>query len=120
MTLASDPGRRAAPLEPADEAVTGARPVFALAYEGLPGQELRRARFRIVLSTDAFRSTAYTFEDNLATWELTGPGAELAFQGYSATLHQWSENGQALLTPVGWLPGVASGSFAGGEVSLTR
>jgi len=61
-TLADDPRRRAAPLEPADSAVTGARPVFAVLYEGLSGPELRRARFRIVLSADGFRSSAYTFD----------------------------------------------------------
>jgi hypothetical protein len=54
--------RDVAPFDPPDGAVSGARPVFTLAYSGIEDSELREARFRIVLSLNRFRSEVYVFD----------------------------------------------------------
>jgi hypothetical protein len=53
---------RVFPLLPADGAVTGARPLFQIGYEGIDEADLRRARFRIELSEDRFRSRSLLFD----------------------------------------------------------
>ena len=59
--------------------MTGAHPVFALAYEGIEDDQLGRARFRIVLSEDRFRTEAYVFDqvEQRAGWLPGEPGRML-------------------------------------------
>jgi hypothetical protein len=53
---------RVFPVDPPDRAVVGSRPVFQIGYAGIDERALRRARFRIALSNDRFRSEAYVFD----------------------------------------------------------
>jgi hypothetical protein len=59
--------------------VTGAHPVFSLAYEGLADERLAQARFRIVLSEDRFRTETYVFDqvEERAGWLPGEPGRVL-------------------------------------------
>jgi len=70
---------RVFPLEPPDDAVSGANPVFRVGYEPGEADRERNARFRIVLSEDGFRSEAYVFDqrERRAGWLPGGPGSVL-------------------------------------------
>jgi len=63
-------------IEPPDGAVSDANPVFQLGFEDIAPAEVRRARFRITLSTDGFRSAAYVFDQRelRAGWLPGEPG----------------------------------------------
>lgn len=70
---------RVFPLDPPDETVSGAHPVFKVGYDGIDDRQLRQARFRIALSEDGFRSEAHVFDqrERKVGWIPGEPGCVL-------------------------------------------
>jgi hypothetical protein len=77
--LTAQTALRVLPVDPPDGAVTGPRPVFSVGYGGIDDADLRRARFRIALSEDGFRSEAYVVDqlERRTGWLPGGAGSML-------------------------------------------
>jgi hypothetical protein len=61
-SLVAAQSERVAPIEPPDGAATGSKPVFQISFSGIEDRDVRRARFKIALSTDGFRSESLVFD----------------------------------------------------------
>lgn len=68
--LAQEQPERVSPVEPANGASTGKKPRFVVSA---PGADVEKLRFRIELSADGFKSTAYTFDQKAdpGGWAMT-------------------------------------------------